>query len=177
MGLSRLREDHNSEFNDFLQFKRKTTDDLQRVWDSVNELAEISNVTTKHLEELYDKDLLKLQNFQSYAENMLQRLDEDVDLALGGGHRRQVNGGQFDAVARKNNVTSFDFEAAKRLNDLESDVRKMHSDVASTQAIGKDTRDDLQRVFEDVDQLKSDVQDAAQDRLVIKVCRGVVANK
>ena len=42
------------------QFERTAKDDFQRLWDNVNELQEITNVTTKNIEEIYDKGRILL---------------------------------------------------------------------------------------------------------------------
>ncbi len=59
-------------------FRRKTTDDVQRIWDSVNELHETTNMTARHMEDIYDKDVLKLQDFRASAEKKLNKLREDL---------------------------------------------------------------------------------------------------
>lgn len=44
----------------------------------MNEIQEVSNVTARHLEDIYEKDILKLQNFQSTTENGLSKLREEL---------------------------------------------------------------------------------------------------
>ena len=61
------------------QFKRTAKDDFQRLWDHVNELQEITNVTTKTIEEIYDKDILPLQNFKAAVENDMKKVREEMD--------------------------------------------------------------------------------------------------
>ena len=71
-----LSEGHMKETNDF---QRVAKDDFQRLWDNVNELQEIANVTTKNMEDIYDKDILPLQNFKTATENDMNKLREEMD--------------------------------------------------------------------------------------------------
>jgi len=59
-----------------LSFRRSSADDLQRLWDSVGELKEATNVTARNVEDLYDKDLLQLQEFRAKAEAQLGRIKQ-----------------------------------------------------------------------------------------------------
>lgn len=71
--LSRLHSDYDTDVNRLSHFERSAKDDLLRLWDDVNELQEVVNVTARHVEEIYDKDILKLQDFQGRTESVLVR--------------------------------------------------------------------------------------------------------
>ena len=64
MELARLKTSSERSVAELLGFRRKARDDFQMLWDHVNELQEISNLTTKNMEDIYDKDILSLQNFK-----------------------------------------------------------------------------------------------------------------
>ncbi len=57
-----------------MSFHRAARDDLQRLWDSVNELFESANVTSRNIEDIYDKDILRLHDFARTARADLDRL-------------------------------------------------------------------------------------------------------
>ena len=58
--------------------ERNFQDDSQRVWDSLNELQELTNITTRNIEDIYDKDILRLQNFQNLVEGDLNKMKHDI---------------------------------------------------------------------------------------------------
>ena len=57
---------------------RKSQEDSQRLWDNVNELQELTNITTRNIEEIYDKDILRLQNFQNLIEGDFKKMKKDI---------------------------------------------------------------------------------------------------
>ena len=74
-----LSEGHMKEMNDF---QRVAKDDFQRLWDNVNELQEITNVTTKNMEDIYDKDVVALQDFRTSAEQEVKRLRDQLEAMM-----------------------------------------------------------------------------------------------
>ena len=58
--------------------ERSSQDESQRMWDNLNELQELTNITTKNIEDIYDKDILRLQNFQNLFEGDLTKLKNDI---------------------------------------------------------------------------------------------------
>ena len=61
------------------EFERTAKDDFQRVWDNINELHEVTNITLKNMEDIYDKDILPLQNFKTSTENDMSKLREGME--------------------------------------------------------------------------------------------------
>ena len=49
----------------FSLLERDSEDEVTKIWDNIHELQEVSNLTTRNLDEIYDKDILKMQNFQT----------------------------------------------------------------------------------------------------------------
>ena len=86
-----LSERHMKEMNDF---ERTANDDFQRVWDNINELHEITNITLKNMEDIYDKDILPLQNFKTSTENEMNKLREEMEnfLSLRDNRNQQADG-------------------------------------------------------------------------------------
>ncbi len=74
MELGSLKTSSERSIRDLVDFQRKSMDDFQILWDHVNELQEVSNLTTKNMEDIYDKDILSLQNFKSTTENEMAKL-------------------------------------------------------------------------------------------------------
>ena len=62
----------------FQVLERSSQDDSQRIWDSLNELQELTNITTTNIEDIYDKDILRLQNFQNLVEGDLNKIKHDI---------------------------------------------------------------------------------------------------
>lgn len=69
-------ENHMKEINNF---ERSAKDDFQRIWDNLNELQEVTNITQKNMEDIYDKDILPLQNFKTSTENEIKKLRDELD--------------------------------------------------------------------------------------------------
>lgn len=96
-------------------FERTAKDDFQRLWDHVNELQEVTNITSKHMEDIYDKDILPLQNFKALTEAKLTKLKEDVE-----------DYGALKSPSQSSNVSNTEFisiltKAKKRLDSLEDE--------------------------------------------------------
>ena len=87
-----LSQTHMREMN---EFERVAKDDFQRLWDNVNELHELTNITSKNMEDIYDKDVLPLQNFKTASENEMNKLREEMDDFLDG------KSGQFSATGKE----------------------------------------------------------------------------
>ena len=66
-------------YNTKLQvLERSCQDDSQKIWDNLNELQELTNITTRNIEDIYDKDILRLQNFQTVFEGDLHKMKNDI---------------------------------------------------------------------------------------------------
>ena len=64
--------------SNFEVLERKSQDDSQRMMDNINELQELTNITTRNIEEIYDKDILRLQNFQNVIEGDVKKIKKDI---------------------------------------------------------------------------------------------------
>ena len=82
-------------------------------------IQELTNVTSRHVEEIYDKDILRLQDFRSVAEADLERLRGEVEelrTAAGAGGDA---GGSADALARNGREEASAYAmAAKRMDEM-----------------------------------------------------------
>ena len=58
--------------------ERSCQDETQKIWDNINELQELTNITTRNIEDIYDKDILRLQNFQTVFEGDLHKIKNDI---------------------------------------------------------------------------------------------------
>ena len=58
----------------FSILERNSQDEASKIWDNIHDLQELSNLTTKNVDEIYDKDILKMQNFQIIVEGELTKL-------------------------------------------------------------------------------------------------------
>ena len=62
----------------FSLLERNSQDEVTKVWDNIHDLHELANLTTKNVEEIYDKDILKMQNFQIIVEGELTKLKTEL---------------------------------------------------------------------------------------------------
>ena len=109
-----LSQKHMQKMN---EFERGAKDDFQRIWDNVNELQEITNLTSKNIEDIYDKDILPLQNFKTAAENEIKKLREEMDDFLSLEHNEQGNGNATSSEETSRIIN----RAKKKMENLENE--------------------------------------------------------
>ena len=73
-----LRNSVNDVTVRFSLLERNSQDEVTKLWDNIHDLHELANLTTKNLDEIYDKDILKTQNFQIIAEGELTKLKTEL---------------------------------------------------------------------------------------------------
>ena len=147
-----LSEGHMKEMNDF---QRVAKDDFQRLWDNVNELQEIANVTTKNMEDIYDKDILPLQNFKTATENDMNKLREEMDdfLSLKESSSSQYEGGNASEEAIR--ILN---KSNRKMEMLEDEQQRQKVQLEKLQESQTLTRTEIQRIFEDIDGFKKKSQ-------------------
>ena len=64
----------------FSILESNSQDEVTKIWDNIHDLQEVSNMTTKNLDEIYDKDILKMQNFQIIVEGELAKLKTELGI-------------------------------------------------------------------------------------------------
>ena len=140
------------EMNDF---QRVAKDDFQRLWDNVNELQEIANVTTKNMEDIYDKDILPLQNFKTATENDMNKLREEMDdfLSLKESSSSQYEGGNASEEAIR--ILN---KSNRKMEMLEDEQQRQKVQLEKLQESQTLTRTEIQRIFEDIDGFKKKSQ-------------------
>ena len=62
----------------FSLLERNSQDEVTKIWDNIHDLHELANLTTKNVDEIYDKDILKMQNFQILVEGELTKLKTEL---------------------------------------------------------------------------------------------------
>ena len=148
-----LSEGHMKETNDF---QRVAKDDFQRLWDNVNELQEIANVTTKNMEDIYDKDILPLQNFKTATENDMNKLREEMDdflsLKSSEGSGSELGGNTSEEAIRILNKSS------RKMQMLEEEQQRQKLQLEKLQEAQTLARTEIQRIFEDIDGFKKKSQ-------------------
>ena len=122
-------------------FERNTQEASLRLWDNIHDLQELSNVTSRNLEEIYDKDIIKLQHFQNVAEEQLKRLKSDIDNML-----------QNGAVSHRTNYNDDKFE--EKFYQVQDAIQMIRNQNKINQNLFQGYRNDLNRAFVDVDDLK-----------------------
>ena len=148
-----LSEGHQKEMNDF---QRVARDDFQRLWDNVNELQEIANVTTKNMEDIYDKDILPLQNFKTATENDMNKLREEMDDFLSLKESSSSTGGG-NAAASEEAIRILN-KSNRKMEMLEDEQQRQKVQLEKLQESQTLTRTEIQRIFEDIDGFKKKSQ-------------------
>ena len=135
-------------------FQRVAKDDFQRLWDNVNELQEIANVTTKNMEDIYDKDILPLQNFKTATENDMNKLREEMDdfLSLKSAQDEDNGGNTSEEAIRILNKSN------RKMEMLEEEQQRQKLQLEKLQESQTLARTEIQRIFEDIDSFKKKSQ-------------------
>ena len=82
MQVARLGKTQEKESRDIFEFRRAAEDDLARMWDDVHELQEFANASARQLEDIYDKDVVALQDFRTSAEQEVKRLRDQLEAMM-----------------------------------------------------------------------------------------------
>ena len=64
----------------FSLLERNSQDEVTKIWDNIHDLHELANLTTKNVDDIYDKDILKMQNFQIIVEGELTKLKTELGM-------------------------------------------------------------------------------------------------
>ena len=110
----------------------------------------MTNITTRNIEEIYDKDILRLQNFQNLAETDIGKIKLDLTGALEAGG---MAGRGLDVAS-----SSVMDEMRQSLEVFEEELRKIKANSRNSLNVNKRVRDDVNVVFGDIDDLKKDKQ-------------------
>ena len=102
MQVARLGKTHEKEFRDLFKFRREAEDDLARMWDDVHELQEFANASARQLDDIYDKDVVALQDFRTSTEHEVGRLRDQLEavILLQESAASADEGGRANVVAR-----------------------------------------------------------------------------
>jgi len=130
-------------------FYLKSEDGRQRIWDVMNELQEITNLTTRNIEEIYDKDILRLHNVQNSIESEIDKLKLDISgLFIGNKAERGWSG-----------------EVPQDIKVLQHSRLRINKDISALRdqntEFQRSIRTELNMVFGDIDVLKKEKQDNA----------------
>ena len=80
--VARLGKTQEKESRDVFEFRRAAEDDLARMWDDVHELQEFANASARQLEDIYDKDVVALQDFRTSTEQEVKRLRDQLEAMM-----------------------------------------------------------------------------------------------
>ena len=149
------------------QFRRTAKDDFQRLWDHVNELQEITNVTTKNIEEIYDKDILPLQNFKSTSVNDINKVREEMEDFLALTSERPSEGGGNTSE----DVVAVVTKSKKRLSIVEEEQSRQKNQLEKIQESHSLSRNEIHRIFEDIDNFKKQTQAAKSRGIQLRVAK------
>ena len=159
--IGRMQSSYNDEVGQLLQFRTKAKDDLNLLWDNVTELNEVTNVTMRHVSDIYDKDILKLQNFQTATETALNKLRSDFE-AVSSGSLKSVGG--ESSYSEQSQGLPTNEELGNRLISAENELAQISHQFAGLSESNRIYREEMGRAFKDIDELKKAKRLAAQER-------------
>ena len=137
---------------DFQVVQRSTQDDSQTIWDNINELQEIMNITTNNIEDIYDKDILRLQNLQNSVNSDVRRLRQDVDSALEDIELGRTSGASGLTANMENTVL-----------ELREEMKQLKQKTGSANGLSDSFRNELNSITIGIDELNREKQANAQE--------------
>jgi len=119
---------------------RNSQDETLKIWDNLHDLQELSNVTSKNLEEIYDKEIINLIHFQSVAQEELKRI------------KTELGNVQNGAVSYDRDSNDHRFE--EKFYQLQDALQMIRNSNKVNQNLFQNFRSDLNRAYVDIDDLK-----------------------
>ena len=124
----------------FVMFERNSQDEFLKLWDNIHDLQELSNITSRNLEDIYDKDILKLQHFQNFAQEEFKRVKSDIDEIFNG------------AVSSTRNSNDDGYD--EKIFQLQDSIQMIRNSNKINQNLFQNFRSDMNRAYVDIDDLK-----------------------
>jgi len=126
----------------FSILERNSQDEVSKIWDNIHDLQELGNVTTKNVDEIYDKDILKMQNFQITVDGEIKKLKTEL------GHL------QNGAVGQSRHSQADQDSVEEKFFELQDSLQLIRNSNRINQNIFQNFRDELTRAYTDLDELK-----------------------
>ena len=120
--------------------ERNSQDEFLKLWDTVHDLQELSNTTSRNLEDIYDKDIHKLQQFENIALEEIKRIKADINDILTG------------AVSSTSRNTDHSYE--EKFYQLQDSIQMIRNSNKINQNLFQSFRSDLNRAYVDIDDIK-----------------------
>ena len=129
--------------------QRKSQDESQRIWDNVNELQEEMNITKRNIEDIYDKDILRLQNLQNSLNGDVRKLKFDLNTALE--DHQGLGGGKRSSLGVSENLENLVLE-------VQEEVRQLKKRGMNNHGLSDSFRNELNSITIDIDELNKEKQ-------------------
>ena len=133
----------------FQVIQRKSQDESQRIWDNVNELQEEMNITKRNIEDIYDKDILRLQNLQNALNGDVRKLKFDLTTALE--DHQGLGGGKRSSLGVSENLENLVLE-------VQEEVRQLKKRGMNNHGLSDSFRNELNSITIDIDELNKEKQ-------------------
>ena len=108
------------------------------------------------MEDIYDKDILPLQNFKTATENDMNKLREEMDDFLSLKESSSSTGGG-NAAASEEAIRILN-KSNRKMEMLEDEQQRQKVQLEKLQESQTLTRTEIQRIFEDIDGFKKKSQ-------------------
>ena len=96
-----MEREFGKDISDLLEFEKEIKTDVVKLWDNMYDMQELSNITSRNIDEMYDKDILILHNFRTETTNQLSKLQKDMETIL-----RSVGQGYYENDVSSNENSS-----------------------------------------------------------------------
>ena len=115
-----MEREFGKDISDLLEFEKEIKTDVHKLWDNVYDMQELGNITSRYIDEMYDKDILILHNFRTETTNQLSKLQNDMETILRSvgqgyyekdiGSNENSSGGELEKLVSFNFCHFYEFE-------------------------------------------------------------------
>ena len=176
--ITEMEREFGKDISDLLEFEKEIKTDVLKLWDNVYDMQELSNITSRNIDEMYDKDILILHNFRTETTNQLSKLQKDMETIL-----RSVGQGYYENnVGSNENSSEVELEKLvpntepggsvawlrDKMEIMQDELKGLNDALQKQKQSDNVFRSQLQDVFEDVDNLKGRQRMMGQEQEKLK---------
>ena len=176
--VTEIENEYDKDISNLLEFEKDTKSDIHKLWDSIYDMQEVGNTTSRNIDEMYDKDILVLHNFRTETTNQLTKLQKDIDAVLrsaGQGYyasrsglSEQLSGMENKQFDDNKNSGISSALLVNKIDIIEEEIQNLNDVLKKQKESDNMFRSQLQDVFEDVDSLKGRQRTMTQEQEKLK---------
>ena len=176
--VTEIESEYGKDISNLLEFQKDIRSDLHKLWDNMFDMQEVANITSRNIDEMYDKDILVLHNFRTETTNQLTKLQKDIDTILRSagnrnydsesGSNEQLSGEETEQSDYSKNSGSSLALLVNRIDIIQEEIQSLNDVLKKQKESDNVFRSQLQDVFEDVDSLKGRQRTMNQEQEKLK---------